>query len=32
MTGATYDINPWTPPYRVCDACQDGEPVASDSF
>ena len=32
MTGTTYDINPWTPPYRVCDACEDAEPVASDSF
>ena len=32
MTGTTYDTSPWTPPYRVCDACEDAEPVRSDRF
>ena len=32
MTGTTYDISPWTPPYRVCDACEEAEPARSDAL
>lgn len=30
MTGTTYEVNPWTPPYRVCAACEAAAPVRSD--
>ena len=32
MTGTTYNTNPWTPPYRVCHACEEAEPVGTDRF
>lgn len=31
MTGTTYQTNRWTPPYRVCDRCEENEPVGSDA-
>ena len=32
MTGTTYENSAWTPPYRVCDACEEAEPARSDAF
>ena len=32
MTGTSYPVGPWTPPYRVCDDCARTGPVRSDRF